>query len=248
MKATAPEDRIGEHNQASTGTPSKATDCPPGVQGYRAQGSRRLSPRSKLHFLQCSAKFSIASRLNLRTPTRIRCAISLSVCSHFPPMEGSKFARPVIFPPGRARFETMPIPSGSEIPTKTTRRDRTRRLPHGIEDRRSTGNDDIRCQGHKFVDDRAHSGRICPSTDEMWILRPPPNQPRCNQTSNASMPSRVTPLSLVEADPTTPIVDTVLSAVHALQAAMLRRLQSATMEMAPPHRPTGNVSSAIPGS
>ncbi len=93
----------------------------PGFQSHRAQDNRRLSSRSKRRCPRCSSEILTCVPANLRTPTWVRCgAISLRVCSHFPPIEGSKFASPVMLPPGRARFATMPTPSGSEIPTKTT--------------------------------------------------------------------------------------------------------------------------------
>ena len=54
------------------------------------------------------------------TATRVTFgATSLSVCSHLPPIAGSKFAKPVRLPPGLLRLATTPAPSGSEIPTKT---------------------------------------------------------------------------------------------------------------------------------
>lgn len=47
----------------------------------------------------------------LRTAMRVNWgAIPLSNWSHFPPIAGSKFANPVILPPGRARFVTKRPP------------------------------------------------------------------------------------------------------------------------------------------
>src|SRR6266487_2621223 len=40
-------------------------------------------------------------------------AKSLSISSHFPLIDGSKLANPVIFPPGREKLETNPLPTGS---------------------------------------------------------------------------------------------------------------------------------------
>jgi hypothetical protein len=41
-------------------------------------------------------------------------AISLSICSHLLPISDSKLVKPVMLPPGRARFSTKPPPTGSE--------------------------------------------------------------------------------------------------------------------------------------
>src|SRR5262249_54120798 len=48
------------------------------------------------------------------TATRVRRgAISLSSSSHFAPKPNSKGVKPVVFPPGRARLSTKPMPTGS---------------------------------------------------------------------------------------------------------------------------------------
>ena len=46
-------------------------------------------------------------------------AISESSSSHLPPSEGSKRAKPVMFPPGRLSRGTMPLATGSPTPAKT---------------------------------------------------------------------------------------------------------------------------------
>src|SRR5262249_55631630 len=46
-------------------------------------------------------------------------AASLSNSSHLPPIDDSKFAKPVALPSGRARFPTTPLPTGSLIAAKT---------------------------------------------------------------------------------------------------------------------------------
>jgi hypothetical protein len=48
-----------------------------------------------------------------------RGAISLSSSTHFPPMVVSKFVKPVVLPPGRARLATKPRSTGSLTPVKT---------------------------------------------------------------------------------------------------------------------------------
>src|SRR5262245_31387234 len=40
--------------------------------------------------------------------------MSFRISSHLPPRECSKLVKPVTFPPGRARFETTPLPTGSD--------------------------------------------------------------------------------------------------------------------------------------
>jgi hypothetical protein len=53
-------------------------------------------------------------------PTRLSVGtISRSISSHLPPIEGWKFANPVTFPVGLAKFVTNPLPSGSETDTNT---------------------------------------------------------------------------------------------------------------------------------
>src|SRR5438132_5904428 len=60
---------------------------------------------------------TLGSRL---TATRVpRGAISLSSSSHFPLMLNSYVAKPVAFPPGRARLSTQPPPTGSMVVTNT---------------------------------------------------------------------------------------------------------------------------------
>ena len=46
-------------------------------------------------------------------------AISVSSSSHLPPSEGSKRAKPVMFPPGRSSRATMPLATGSATVAKT---------------------------------------------------------------------------------------------------------------------------------
>ena len=47
-------------------------------------------------------------------------AISDSNSSHLPPIEPSKLAKPVVFPPGRSSRGTMPLATGSLTFAKTT--------------------------------------------------------------------------------------------------------------------------------
>src|SRR5262249_31318886 len=55
-----------------------------------------------------------------RTAARVsRGAISLSSSSHFPLRLYSKFMKPVMLPPGRAKVSTKPAPTGSETCTNT---------------------------------------------------------------------------------------------------------------------------------
>src|SRR3954462_4969914 len=50
----------------------------------------------------------------IRTNTRVVAgAASLRTSSHLPPIEASKLVKPVILPPGRARFSMKPLPAGS---------------------------------------------------------------------------------------------------------------------------------------
>src|SRR5262249_16154723 len=55
-----------------------------------------------------------------RTAARVsRGAISFSSSSHFPLRLYSKFMKPVMLPPGRAKVSTKPAPTGSETSTNT---------------------------------------------------------------------------------------------------------------------------------
>src|SRR4249919_3344526 len=53
--------------------------------------------------------------------TRVRCgAVSFNISNHLPPIGPSVPAKPVVLPPGCARLETNPSPTGSPTPTNTT--------------------------------------------------------------------------------------------------------------------------------
>ena len=92
----------------------------------RAISSALRALHSKASTPKAGAEVSMAviihfSPSGLRsTATRVTFgATSLSVCSHLPPIAGSKFAKPVRLAPRLLRLATTPAPSGSEIPTNT---------------------------------------------------------------------------------------------------------------------------------
>jgi hypothetical protein len=65
-----------------------------------------------------NARAKVEAGLN-KVATRVtRGAISLSSSTHFPPMVVSKFVKPLVLPPGRARLATKPRSTGSLTPVK----------------------------------------------------------------------------------------------------------------------------------
>ena len=57
--------------------------------------------------------------LNTKAIRLIPGSISLSVSSHLPIIGNSNGVKPVMFPPGRAKLVTKPIPTGSITKQKT---------------------------------------------------------------------------------------------------------------------------------
>ena len=70
--------------------------------------------------------------LILATSTPAMAALREQGTSHLVPIENSKLVKPVIFPPGRARLATKPLPTGSVTCTNmigTAQADRAARYP-----------------------------------------------------------------------------------------------------------------------
>src|SRR5689334_4051680 len=84
-----------------------------GVEGKLTDAAPASIDRRK------EAKYGAVFGLN-RTATRASLgAISFKISIHFPPIENSKAVNPVIFPPGRAKLDTKPWPTGSDTDTNT---------------------------------------------------------------------------------------------------------------------------------
>src|SRR6516165_11544481 len=63
---------------------------------------------------------TVVAGLNSNATRRVRGAISFNSSTHLPPSAGSPLAwKPVVLPPGCARFAAKPLPIGSDTPTNT---------------------------------------------------------------------------------------------------------------------------------
>jgi hypothetical protein len=57
--------------------------------------------------------------LNMTAARVMPGATCFSISSHFPIIDGAKFVKSVVLPPGRAMLSTKRLPTGSETPTNT---------------------------------------------------------------------------------------------------------------------------------
>src|SRR6185437_12905208 len=91
--------------------------------------------------------------------------------------------------PGKVRDDADTFRIGN---TNKDHRNRICRLPHSVQDRRSEGNDDSRCRGHKFGHDGAHFGRLCPPIDDVDIAPLDQTKLRASRFKHApcSLPAR----------------------------------------------------------
>ena len=76
-------------------------------------------------------------------------AICVSISSDFPIMEYSRKLKPVMLPPGRAKFAIKPWPTGSLTKTKDDR-DGAGCIPQRRERRRPISHKHVGCQSHQF--------------------------------------------------------------------------------------------------
>src|SRR5262245_5452953 len=86
--------------------------------GAAIVATANVCPAASIGCSNASAKGAVCG-LNKTAARPTAGATSLSVCSHLPLIENSKFVKPVTLPPGRARLGTKPLPAGSVTCTNT---------------------------------------------------------------------------------------------------------------------------------